>query len=283
MNQIKKFKTHLSVFFTILTLSLPFTSCTMDEQKVKIDQNLKKRTKDYTSEEIFRAIFFLQGELVDQVPSLYNLKVNSEIFRENVIYVASLDTNMTREEIESFDNFDSLSDSLITEIKDLNPNIFDELNASIESGDPDKVVEKLKESSLLIQTASYKIHEFKEGLTVLELAETKANISPKDYDFKQVSELQRFNNDLQNFIDGEPDLSEYHTDNVALGLAVVLVVTVVIFLAYAILAVVAIFGEFVLFYFNLIFIYNWAIPGGDPDEDDLQGGQIVKDLILIKG
>lgn len=285
MKKIKEFKNHLSLFFAILTLFLSFTSCTNndDQQEFRIDKNLKKKVKDYTSEEIFRAIFFLQGDLVNHVPSLYNLKVNSEIFKENVIYVASLETNMPKERIDKLDKFDALSDSLMSEIKILNPKIFDELKASIESKKPDNVVEKLKECSLLIQSASYKVYEFKEGLSVLELAEAKGNISPKNYEFEKVSEVQRFNKDLQNFIDGEPDLYNYHTENVALGVVVLLLVTVVIFLAYVILATVAIFGEIVIFYFNFIFIHNWVIPLERDPKDGLQGGQIVRDLILIKG
>jgi|GEM_PF-2816490 len=283
MVKIKKYKSFISVFFAVLTLS--FTSCTNNEQELElvVDKNFKKHGKDYSAEEIFRAVFFLQGELVNQVPSLYNLKVNSEILRENAIYVASKDTSLSPEEIEGFDIFGPLSDSLIEEIKFLNPNIFDELKDSIESKKPENVLEKLKKSSLLIQSALYKVYEFKEGLSILEVAEERAGIIPKDYDFKQVSEIQRFNNDLQDFIDGESDLSSYHqSNNIPLGIVVLLMVVIVVFLIAAILAVIFLFGEIFIFYFNFFEIYNFGWPGSGP-VDDLPGGEIVRDLILIKG
>jgi len=268
----------------MLTLSFSFTSCTKNEEKVVVDKSLKKRGKDYSAEETFRAIFFLQGELVDQVPSLYNLKVNSEILRENVIYVASKDTSLSAEEIEGFYNIlDSLSDSIVEEIKLLNPDIFYELKYSIENKEPEAVTEKLKECSLLVHSALYRVYEFKEGLSILELAEKRANINPSDYNFKQVSEIERFNKDLQNFIDGEPDLYNYHSDNIPLGVVVILMVVVVIYLAVAILAVLVIFGEIFIFYFNFVFMHNFVFDSFSPFDDGLQGGEIVRDLILIKG
>jgi len=112
----------------------------------------------------------------------------------------------------------------------------------------------------------------------LELAEKRANINPSDYDFKQVSEIERFNKDLQSFIDGESDLYNYHSDNIPLGVVVILMVVVVIYLA-----VLVIFGEIFIFYFNFVFTYNFVFESLSPFDYDLQGGEIVRDLILIKG
>ena len=170
---------------------------------------------------------------------------------------------------------DSLRNFLLQEINMLNPNIMDELYDEIQMGNPDSVNKKLLEVGHLFKAALFKIDPIKDDISLLEDAYKNGGIDPKDYDFTDNADVQQFNSDIQIFIDNNTQYENYLNQD---AWAVVLLVYVVMFMFWAILAAVFLFGEFLIFYFNLIFIYNaflWA------DENPEEGTQLTSNLIIL--
>ena len=76
IQKIRSFKTHLASFFSVLTILLSIYSCSPENNHVSTD------VLNTSGEEIFRALFFLQGDLVDEVPSLYKMKLERQAFMD---------------------------------------------------------------------------------------------------------------------------------------------------------------------------------------------------------
>jgi hypothetical protein len=90
---MKKFvNPYLSMTMAVLIL---FVSCTQYDEDVSQKaiseeaNDLMKRGANYTGEDIFRGIFFLEGKFVNEIPSLYNAKVERDIIIENPMFVSS--------------------------------------------------------------------------------------------------------------------------------------------------------------------------------------------------
>ena len=169
----------------------------------------------------------------------------------------------------------------------MNPLIFEELKTAINSKNPDLATQKIKESALLIKAALFNtVDGFEEGISILEEA-YKSGIDPKNYDFSNTSGIEKYNSDIEKFINSNSDMAKMIGDNASLALAVVLIVVAVVYLAVAVLAAVAVVGEIGVAAFNVLWIHNWfwvAEPQlSDPelDEDSLGINLMIKDLIEL--
>ncbi|MBD99270.1 MAG: hypothetical protein CMO34_05450 [Verrucomicrobia bacterium] len=271
------YKNFISIFLTILILYSCSISCQSDEMVAK---HISVESANYSSEDVFKGIFFLEGEFVSEIPSLNNLKIKREqfisspIYKTNFVNSSSSDSLFYTEE-EKQQMIDSLRNFLLQEINMLNPNIMDELYDEIQMGNPDSVNKKLLEVGHLFKAALFKIDPIKDDISLLEDAYKNGGIDPKDYDFTDNADVQQFNSDIQIFIDNNTQYENYLNQD---AWAVVLLVYVVMFMFWAILAAVFLFGEFLIFYFNLIFIYNaflWA------DENPEEGTQLTSNLIIL--
>src|SRR5690606_2949319 len=144
-------KTKSFVSFTLASVML-FISCSQYDESIQsvlqTGRNVLYRTisnNDYSGEDIFRGIFFLEGDIVNKIPSLYNAKIERDILFENPILVSSMPEIDERTIEAGLSN-----DSLVQKIREFNPNIFSELKESVLSENPYNVSDKLEESALLL-------------------------------------------------------------------------------------------------------------------------------------
>lgn len=277
MKTIRIFQKTLSLFFALLMLSM--SSCSKD--------GLENSTQEsYMPREIFQSIFFLKGDFVDEIPTLRNMKINSKLFSETAIYVASKSERKyfskayNEQDIEK--KTDEIIDFITDEVNELNPKAFEYLSQSIKSRNPDKVIETVKEISLLIKAALFKIDGFGDGIILMEEAYSKSGIDPTKYDFSNTSDVDKYINDMNNFNKKNPKYSKSMKSEQIAGLAVVVMVVAVVYLAVAFLAAVAVAGEVVVTYFNVLWIHNWfwvAETSISTKRGSLQMNTLVAELI----
>lgn len=125
------------VLLTIITLSCYKQTVGLDDNK----NNSKRKTNKLvlSGESIFREIFFLEGSISNELPSLSQR-------------AKALNDISTKNENVAFYRKD-LADDLIKNIKDINPNFFSKFQQKIKSDDYFEVQSILKESGDILQQA----------------------------------------------------------------------------------------------------------------------------------
>src|SRR5690554_4227693 len=178
------------------------------------------RFNNYTGEDIFRGIFFLEGDFVYEIPSLYNAKVKRDLLIENPILIESI-PEFSEEYLAQEAGLDN--ESLIYKIEEFNPKIFEELKTSISTENPKKIQSKLEEAALLLRSALLTNENFKRNIRVIQDGIERGGISPKDYDLTKKEEVIRYNNDMKEFLelDDQYNGEDYST----MALAIVFLVT----------------------------------------------------------
>lgn len=111
----------------MLSFAILLASCSSPENETLIDSNgmvLKNGEviDKYTGEEIFRALYFLQGELVNELPTSLALK-------ESIAYI-----KLSRDEEKEINKF---YDGLIADIKKADPNYFIDFKSKLEKNSDD--------------------------------------------------------------------------------------------------------------------------------------------------
>ncbi len=253
---MKKFvNPYLSMTMAILML---FMSCTQYDEDVtqkvisKEANELMKRGANYTGEDIFRGIFFLEGRFVNEIPSLYNAKVERDIIIENPMFVSSYP-----ELSEQYLNREAglENDSLVLKIRELNPNIFTELKSSILSKDPYQVKDKLEDCALLLKSALLTNEKVEKNIKVIKDGKNRGGIDPKNYDFTVKEDVERYNSDMTSFLENDPEYSS-EMQNETAALAIVFLVTFFALVAFIAYLLAAIGGDAVVFIGNFLWIYN---------------------------
>ncbi|MBW2963069.1 hypothetical protein [Mesonia aestuariivivens] len=253
---MKKFvNPYLSMTMAILIL---FVSCTQYDEDVtqkaisEEANDLMKRGANYTGEDIFRGIFFLEGKFVNQIPSLYNAKVERDIIIENPMFVSSY-PELSEQYLNQEAGLEN--DSLVLKIRELNPNIFAELKSSILSKDPYKVKDKLEDCALLLKSALLTNEKVEKNIKVIKDGKNRGGIDPKNYDFTVKEDVERYNSDMTSFLENDPEYSS-EMQNETAALAIVFLVTFFVLVAFIAYLLAAIGGDAVVFIGNFLWIYN---------------------------
>jgi SdpC family antimicrobial peptide len=274
MKTIKKFKSRIALLLSFLML---YTSCSSNEELIF---NSKSIIEKHSGEDIFKGIFFSQGEFINEIPSLNRLNVKKEIFQENQFYISSFPEIMKRKGVNVEKEINQRTDSLISKIKLINPEIFQELKKSIMSRNPDVTKSALKKSALVIKTALLQDKEIKKGVSLIKEAYEKGGIDPKNYDLKKESDLKKYNEDVIKYIKSTKEYEKLEENEIA-ALAIVFFVTVVVLIAWGILAVAAIGGEVAIAYANFVILWNWAFVFDSKKDDKELGKQLEYNLLIV--
>jgi SdpC family antimicrobial peptide len=253
---MKKFvNPYLSMTMAVLIL---FVSCTQYDEDVSQKaiseeaNDLMKRGANYTGEDIFRGIFFLEGKFVNEIPSLYNAKVERDIIIENPMFVSSY-PELSEQYLNQEAGLEN--DSLVLKIRELNPNIFTELKSSILSKDPYKVKDKLEDCALLLKSALLTNEKVEKNIKVIKDGKNRGGIDPKNYDFTVKEDVERYNSDMTSFLENDPEYSS-EMQNETAALAIVFLVTFFVLVAFIAYLLAAIGGDAVVFIGNFLWIYN---------------------------
>lgn len=274
MKTIKKFKSRVALLLSFLML---YTSCISDEELIFNSKNVIEK---HSGEEIFKGIFFSQGEFVNDIPSLNRLNVKKEIFQENQFYISSFPEIMKRKGVNVEKEINQRTDSLINRVKIINPEIFQELKESIMSRNPDATKSALKKSALVIRTALLQDKEIKKGVSLIKEAYEKGGIDPKNYDLKKESDLKKYNEDVIKYIKNTKEYEKIKANEIA-ALAIVFFVTVVVLIAWGILAVAAIGGDVAIAYANFVVLWNWGLVFSKANDNKELGKQLEYNLLIV--
>jgi hypothetical protein len=287
MKTVKEFSSQISLFLASLVL---FVSCEQYETSIPPIEIDNKQIDNYTPEEVFRGIFFLQGQFAKEIPTLKRINDQFNVYKENVVYVANkAERELSKSKLSSQSQLNNLMDKqydfLIDEITKMNPNFFNDFIATIKEKDPDLLVDKMKESALLMKAALYKTDNFKESIDIIEKSYEEEGIDPQNYDFTKISGLESYNNDIEKFFEKNQKFKKSPTNIQAI---IIVSVVFLVFLGAVFLAAVAVAGEIAIAYFNLIFLHNWAFwaDGDKPDtwaknNKNLGYNLLIQELILF--
>src|SRR5690606_5544439 len=90
-----KMRNTLKPYFSFtMAMTMLFVSCSQYDDNVQKqfqsnDKNiLMTNSKHYSGEDIFRGIFFLEGDFVKEIPALYNAKVERDLIIENPMFTS---------------------------------------------------------------------------------------------------------------------------------------------------------------------------------------------------
>ena len=282
IKKIRSFKTDLATFFSALTILLSIYSCNPESNHVSTD------VINTSGEDIFRALFFLQGDLVDKVPSLYKMKLERQAFMENPAF------SSTFSEYNDFynGNFQEVIENeinmIVEFIKDMDKTAFKSLKQAVLSKDIDQLNEELTKLTMIYETALLNNNKYlEEGLSLLELADKKGGISPDNYDLKSTEGIQQYNNDVNIFLENELGINPFSSKDQELkGTCIVFLVFAFVLVAIGAYLFLAIGGGILFFIggFWLIHIETkWSEPVPDPIKNssihNLSHNLILADLI----
>lgn len=245
-------------FSFTMAMTMLFVSCSQYDDNVQKqfqsnDKNiLMTNSKHYSGEDIFRGIFFLEGDFVKEIPALYNAKVERDLIIENPMFT-SVVPELSEQYLKREAGLEN--DSLVMNIKDLNPQIFEQLKGAILSKDPYKVQDKLEESALLLKSALLTNESFNRNVKIIKDGKIRGGIDPKEYDFTKKEEVEQYNEDMTSFLESD-DEYKGEFDNEVLAVVMVFLVTVAVLVALLAHLVVAIGGEVVVFLGAFLWIYN---------------------------
>lgn len=280
---MKKAKSFVS--FSLASVML-FISCSQYDESVQSvlpkDKSILYKSvnnNNYSGEDIFRGIFFLEGDIVNKIPSLHNAKIERDILFENPILVSSMP------EINESNIEPGLSnDSLVQKIREFNPDIFTELKESVLSENPYNVRDKLEESALLLRSALLTNNTFARSIQVITDGKTRGGIDPKNYDFTIREEVMRYNEDMSNFLENDPEYED-EFDRETSAVVIVFLITVSVLVAFVAYMFALIGGAIFVVMAAALWIYvlnwfeNWSI--GDFGQE---ATPVITDTInLFKG
>src|SRR5690554_2391026 len=133
MKTIKKVRKTVAYFLTLVIIQMQFMSCTTESDVVR-------NAKNYSAKDVFKGVIFLEGDFVNEVPTLKNLKAQQEVMYENSLATA----NRIQNKVSIFGDFENMDEEkkaiaeyFTAEIEKLNPNFFNEFQTALDSGSPE--------------------------------------------------------------------------------------------------------------------------------------------------
>ncbi|MEM0941856.1 MAG: hypothetical protein AAF600_18015 [Bacteroidota bacterium] len=160
---------------------------------------MKWQKKDFTGEEMFRGIFFLQGDVVNHLESLHadldKLKVSQKANPESVEY------------------FESFVDEIVAQIELLDPDYFDNFKSQFESNNYYSIELALSNGTSMIKAAGLKSEELSGVFRLmLEIENKKVDFESEDMkklDFKNQEDVAKLKSILKNDYSIDLDDEQY--------------------------------------------------------------------------
>lgn len=213
---------------TIAVLLLAFLnlSCNQDDfvenqaQSNSSDNLFAKSNTDYSGEEIFKGVFFFQGEIPKNIDAFQDILIN-------------MNNRQDSKEIEK--ELNSLADEIITYINDNDPVYFDKLKEVIKSNDYFSVQEYMNYTGVLIEQAIILNEKYGGqylGYKQLFESEKFAN-ELENIDFTNPESEQAYKNLLKKYGVTPPDSTNAEECTVAAGVCVAYAVAVAASIAVA--------------------------------------------------
>jgi hypothetical protein len=229
----------------VVLVIVSFASCT----------NKDKNTQLYTGEELFRGIFFCEGNIPSQISSFAIIK-------------GYLDTLNQAKKTE-YTNF---TNKITSAVKNLSPNYFNNLLEAIKSKDNYAIDESLNTGAKLLQVALATSIEYSYFLNIPDTA--LATIDFKPYDLSKQSDL----NNLVSLLAGKmKSLPQITNPNNKICLAIAVVVALVVWEAAAIVNVAAIATVYAAVYAKVCF-WGSSLRG----TTDISSGVSFQRELIIK-
>lgn len=208
MKTIKKskFSKLLSIAMSILLIQ-GFYSCSSDDNATISKAELSA----LKGEEIFKGIFFLEGNLPSEVKFLNKkLEVANEI-------------NMTEDVSKAKSQ---IIEEIILGIKEVNPNYFSDLKRSFDSKNNYALNDNIKKGADLLYVGLLKSDKMTE-LTP-EFKKLFEKLDMDSYDFQNKTELNRFLNDVNTLAENDNEVEAMFVAAVIAVVAVIAAVTVAV-------------------------------------------------------
>ena len=243
IQKIKSFKTNLAVFFSALTVFISIYSCNPESSHVSTD------VINSTGEDIFKALFFLQGDLVDKVPSLHKMKLDRQAFMENPAFSSTISEYNEFNGGNLQEDIESEIDKITEFIREMDNSAFKSLKLAVLSKDVVLLDEELTKLALIFETALLDNNKYlEEGISLLELADKQGGVNPANYDLKSTEGIQQYNNDVNTFLENEAGIDPFSSKGQELkGTCIVFLVVALVLVAVGAYLVVAVGGGVVVF------------------------------------
>lgn len=155
--------------------------------------------KSYNGEDLFKAIYFLDGDLVEQIPALKNLKSKMDTALDNV-------------------DMSEIYQDVLSDIKKENPTFLQELESAVRSDNHYLISNKIKEGGELIFITSAKNGALSKQPSFPDLSK---------YDLSNETERKKAYEDLNDYVSKDLDIDTGKPDHqacLAYGLLAVVVV-----------------------------------------------------------
>lgn len=232
-----------------LGLALNLVGCQTNLLQEVLPQNtnatsgrLEQTVKSYSGEELFRGIFFLQGEVANKLPSLYSIQTEVK------------DANIKAQKL-------LLADEIIEGIKKIDSNFLSWFKVEIESDDYNRIEDALKKGSEIYLKAGLTTEHF--GSLFSKMATVAQSIDVSKYNLKTAKGLEQLQDDMKEGL-GRGD-SSIDDGDICLVVAAVVAVAVWEVVAAVNVAVVLTF-------------YAWVLVAG---ADGGERGSTLKKEIMI--
>jgi hypothetical protein len=221
MKQIRKFSKSIAL---LLTFSFIFSSCSQQDDSLVSNSKsddfsiLQRKINSYNGEELFRGLFFLEGNFVNEINSLQESK--------NFISLNNL-SEEDNNEVKIFHDF------IINEIKKTKPNYFDKFKESLQNNDLYSVKQTLSNAGSLINQIGLSSEAYKKMfLASNEILSKGVNFNREDIkklDLSNPVEVEQFFKILEEdygLTNLKYDLSLAATCNLGIWCAVTMAVAV---------------------------------------------------------
>lgn len=190
--KMKNFRKFASKWQVILPVILVFVmvSCYQDDEVAK---------QDYSGEEMFRGIFFLQGDVIHQLESLHadsdKLKISQKSNPESIEY------------------FEDFVDEIVLQIESLDPDYFNNFKKQVESKNYYSIELALSNGTNMIKAAGLKSEKLSSVFRLMTEFEDKKvdfqTASIKKLDFKNPEDVSKLKSILKNDYSIDLDDEQY--------------------------------------------------------------------------
>lgn len=228
MKKLKQNCRSLATLLSLVFLFGLFQSCSKREELANEIHELDL----YSGEDIFRGLFFLEGDFVDQIPSLKQQRINMDALMESPMVLSMMKSKNIESKTEIETQIDNFKNKLTEEVKKIDPTIFGDLKKNITNGDVDLLERTMKQAAEVLNAAILQTEMVSKNVKLVDLAYKKDGISPNDYDLTTAEGIQKYNEKVIDFAKSE-NLDSKNLDDEQAGIIFVFLVVAYLFVAVA--------------------------------------------------
>lgn len=176
-----------------------FESCS---KRNDISENLNE-IELYSGEDIFRAIFFLEGELVNKIASLEHAKTKRDAIMDSPTMISMKNTMQSAKGVNLESEISVLRNDIVQSVTSINPSVFENLKNSLISGDVYKFNESVKKSTGILNTTLIQNERVENEMKLVDYAYEKGGINPNDFDLNTIDGIKEYNETMISFVDSK--------------------------------------------------------------------------------